>query len=170
MRSNSTPPGPSPGIVQGYLAGFYDETTMSDHEPAKPGSNGRLTDGRFAGGNTIARGNPLNRRMATLRSALLDSTTPEDVQAVGAKLAELAKAGDVQAARVYLEHVIGKAPQSVELTGPDGSALGLDWQRVEAAVLAALQPFGEQARFAVALALRGVVNDAGRAEPTGDEA
>jgi hypothetical protein len=143
---------------------------MSNEQAVNHRSDGRAPNGQWAPGNRAALGNPNNRKMHQLRAALLDSAKPEDVQAVGAKLAELAKAGDVQAARVYLEHVIGKAPQSVELTGPDGSALGLDWQRVEAAVLAALQPFGDQARFAVALALRGVVTDAGRAEPPDAEA
>jgi hypothetical protein len=142
---------------------------MSD-APINPTSNGRHPDGRFNYGHKFARGNPVHRRMAALRGALLDATTPEDVQAVGAKLAELAKGGDVQAAKVWLDAVIGRPVQAVELTGADGESLGLDWSRVEAAVLTALQPFGEQARFAVALALRGVVVDAGRAEPTGDEA
>jgi hypothetical protein len=56
---------------------------MSPHEPVKPGSNGRLSDGRFAAGNAIARGNPVNSQMATLRAALLERAKPEDVQAVG---------------------------------------------------------------------------------------
>jgi hypothetical protein len=142
---------------------------MSDTNGTGPPVNHR-SDGRWAPGNRASQGNANNRRMARLRAALLDSATPEDVRDVGAKLAELAKGGDVAAARVYLEHVIGKAPQSVELTGPDGSPLGLDWGRVESAILAALTPFGEQARFAVALALRGIVTDADRAEQPGDEA
>jgi hypothetical protein len=138
-------------------------------EPIEPNRNGRLPGGRFAPGHGYSRG-PRNTRMATLRAALLDAATPEDVRAVGAKLAELAKGGDVQAARVWLEYTVGRPAQQVELTGAEGEPLGVDWNRIEAAVLAALAPFGEQARFAVALALRGVVTDAGRAEPTGDEA
>jgi hypothetical protein len=147
-----------------------DDGTINDRGDGDDRPVNHRSDGRWAPGNKASLGNANNRRMAVLRKALLDSASPEDVQAVGSKLAELAKAGDVQAARVYLEHVIGKAPQSVEVTGPDGASLGLDWSQVEAAVLAALAPFGDQARFAVALALRGVVTDAGRAEQPGDEA
>jgi hypothetical protein len=145
-----------------------DEAPMSDPiGPIDPNANGRVPGGRFAPGHTYSRG-PRHTRMAALRAALLDSATPEDVRAVGTKLAELARGGDVQAAKVWLDFVVGKPPQAVELTGADGESLGLDWSRVEAAVLAALAPFGGQARFAVALALRGVVTDADRAEQPGD--
>src|SRR3954466_6916760 len=102
-----------------------------DQETVRNGTKGRLTAGRFGAGNRFGGGNPNARRMFDLRKALLDSAKPEDVQAVGAKLAELAMAGDVQAAKLWLEYTVGKPPQAVELTGPDGSALGLDWQRVE---------------------------------------
>jgi hypothetical protein len=143
---------------------------MSDPTgPIEPNPNGRVPGGRFAVGHTHSRG-PRNTKMAELRRAVLEVETPERVRSVIDKMREQATAGDASAARVYLDHVLGKAPQSVELSGLDGESLGVDWTRVEAAVLAALQPFGEQARFAVALALRGVVTDAGRAEPTGDEA
>jgi hypothetical protein len=134
--------------------------TLTDTLTVKPGSDGRLPDGRFAAGNAIARGNPVNRRMASLRAALLDSATSEAVQAVGAKLAELARGGDVQAAKVWLDFVVGKPPQAVELTGADGEPLaGLDWGRVQGAILDALAPFSE-AKVAVALKLRELTDDA----------
>jgi hypothetical protein len=44
---------------------------------------------------------------------------------ITAKLAELAEAGDVQAARLWLEYTIVKPIPAVELSGPDGEPLGL---------------------------------------------
>jgi hypothetical protein len=119
----------------------------------EPGPNGRSPDGRFALGNQAATGNPINRRMKELRRALLDSTSPEDVKAVGQTLWELATGGDVQAARVWLEFVIGKPPQALEVSGPDGQALGIEV--VMTAVLVALAPYPE-ARLAVAARLKEV--------------
>ena len=119
----------------------------------EPSPNGRSPDGRFALGNQAAAGNPINRRMKELRRALLDSTSPEDVKAVGQTLWELATGGDVQAAKVWLEFVIGKPPQALEVSGPDGQALGMEV--VMTAVLAALAPYPE-ARLAVAAGLKEV--------------
>ena len=119
----------------------------------EPGPNGRTPDGRFALGNQAAAGNPINRRMKELRRALLDSTRPEDVTEVGKTLCELATGGDVQAARVWLEFVIGKPPQALEVSGPDGQALGMEV--VMTAVLVALAPYPE-ARLAVAARLKEV--------------
>src|SRR5262249_46076811 len=64
--------------------------------------------GRFAPGNKFSRGNPFGRAQAELRKALLDAATADDVRRGGAKLAELASAGDVAAARVVLEDAVGK--------------------------------------------------------------
>jgi hypothetical protein len=119
----------------------------------EPGPNGRSSDGRFVLGNHAAAGNPIHRRMKELRRALLDSTSPEDVKAVGKTLLSLATGGDVQAARVWLEFVIGKSPQALEVSGPDGQALGMEV--VMTAVLVALAPYPE-ARLAVAARLKEV--------------
>jgi hypothetical protein len=60
-----------------------------------------------------------------LRRAWLAAATPERVEALADKLFELALTGDVQAARVWLEHVIGKPLQAVEVSGPDRAPLKL---------------------------------------------
>jgi hypothetical protein len=91
----------------------------------EPTPKGRQLDGRFATGNRISQGNIGNKRMQELRRALLGSTTPEDVQEVGKALLEMAIGGDVAAAKVLLDHVVGKPVQAVELSGPDGVALDL---------------------------------------------
>jgi hypothetical protein len=122
----------------------------------KPGSDGRQAGGRFGPGNSISRGNPHARRMHELRGALLADADPDAVRRVGRKLLALAENGDVAAIKIWLSYVIGQPVQAVELTGPDGGPLGVDFVRLEGAVLAALEPFGAEARFAVAGAIRGV--------------
>jgi hypothetical protein len=139
---------------------------MSDPVPT---SNGRHVDGRFTPGNAIGKGNPGNRRQRELRAALIEAATPEKVKAVEEALYELAVGGDVAAAKVWLDHVVGKPVQAVELAGPDGQALGMEV--VMTAVLAALAPYPE-ARLAVAARLKGVGrgHDAGPGDRAGDPA
>src|SRR6516165_11000761 len=84
---------------------------MSDPVPT---SNGRHVDGRFTPGNAIGKGNPGNRRQRELREALLECATPEKVKAVEEALHELAVGGDVAAAKVWLDHVVGKPLQAVQ--------------------------------------------------------
>jgi hypothetical protein len=131
-------------------------------------NGGRTREGRFGPGNQYARGNPQNRRVAEFRQSLLDATDSDTVVRVGKTLSDLAVAGDVTAAKVWLEFVIGKPPQAVELSGPDGEPLGVDWERLQATLLGALGRFPE-AKVAVAVALRGLaVDDTRDAEQPGD--
>src|SRR5262249_47427828 len=132
-------------------------------------ANGRDSKGLFAPGNTIAKGNVGNARMKELRRALLDCATPEKVKAVEESLHELAVGGDVAAAKVWLDHVVGKPVQAVELAGPDGQTLGMEV--VMTAVLAALAPYPE-APLAVAARLQGVGrgHDDGPGDRAGDPA
>jgi hypothetical protein len=140
---------------------------MSTDEPPEAENNGRSAGGRFAAGNAFAKGNPQARRMAELRRVFLDASSPEILTAMSKKLAMLALEGDVQALKLYLSYTLGQPTQAIELTGADGEPLGLDWARAESAILSALKPFGDDARFAVALAIRGVVH-AEDAEQAGD--
>lgn len=119
--------------------------------------------GRFAPGNKLSHGNANNRRMHHLRARLLATATDADIEAVGKKLVALARDGDVAAAKVWLDHVAGRAPQAIELSGPDGEPLGLDWARVQSTLLAALARFPE-ARLAVAMKLKGLADDAAAVE------
>ena len=137
---------------------------MSDDAPLSHDRNGQanhLPSGRFAPGNRLGKGNPVHRRMAELRAALVESAKPEYLEAIANKLAASAMEGDVAAAKLYLAYTAGPPPQQVEVTGADGEPLGVDWSRVERGILAALEPFGEGARFAVAVALRRAALDAG---------
>jgi hypothetical protein len=133
----------------------------------RPGFDGRDGAGRFARGNAIARGNPFARRMATLRQALLDSATPDDVQRVGRMLLGLAEAGDVAAAKVWLEYTVGRPPQALELSGPEGEPLSFDLSRLQSVLLGALASYPE-AKVAVAAALKGLADDTRDVERPGD--
>jgi len=110
-------------------------------------SNGHDSRGYFTKGNKLGRGNPVAKRSHELRKVLLDTTSAADVERVGRKLYEMALDGDVQAAQVWLSYIVGKPTQAVQVSGPDGKALGV--QVIVAAVLKALGPYPE-ARLAVA--------------------
>lgn len=53
-------------------------------------------------------------RVAKLRCAMLEAVTPEDMTAIIRKLVELAREGDVQAAKEVLSRTLGK-PQEIDL-------------------------------------------------------
>jgi hypothetical protein len=91
--------------------------------------------GKFAKGNTIASGNPNNRRMYELRKCILDATKPEHVLAVMTRLLTLAvKDGDVMACRVWLEYTVGKPTTPIEVSGPDGEPARLDVASIVAVI------------------------------------
>jgi len=81
---------------------------MSERTPSPTGDSGRDERGRFIVGNDIGIGNPHAKQVARLRSALLDAITPADMKAIISALIEKAKAGDVHAASVLFERVLGK--------------------------------------------------------------
>ena len=76
--------------------------------PSPNGDNGRDESGRFTPGNPGGPGNPHAAQVGRLRSALLDAVTPEDMRAVALALVEKARAGDIAAARVLFDRVLGK--------------------------------------------------------------
>ena len=70
--------------------------------------------GRFMPGNPGGPGNPFARQTAALRQALLDAITPQDMQAIAAKLIEQAKDGNIQAAKLLFTYAIGKPQPAPE--------------------------------------------------------
>jgi hypothetical protein len=79
----------------------------------------RHDNGRFVSGNPGGPGRPRGCKPAeTLRRALFDSVTAEQVQAVIRKLRELALDGNVTAARCFLDHAVGRPVQALELSAP----------------------------------------------------
>ncbi len=74
----------------------------------------RDRSGRFAPGNKVGRGNPMAARVAKLRCAMLEAVSDDDMTAIIRKLVELAREGDVQAAKEVLMRTLGK-PQEIDL-------------------------------------------------------
>ena len=135
--ANRTPmhrPGPSTSqaVENGSTPWMSENSTMSD---------GRNLNGHFAAGNKIGRGNPGNKRLAELRRALLDCVTPEQVKDVGNALYKQALDGDVHAAKVWLEFVIGKPCQAVEIAVAEPT--GLDLYSLTKLITTALEPWPE---------------------------
>ncbi len=88
-----------------------------------PTDNSRNTmTGTFQGGNRAAvgaRGNPHpnNARIGELKRALIACGTVEDVQKLYAALMAAALDGDVPAAKLLLDHLVGRPTQPIEVTG-----------------------------------------------------
>jgi len=86
------------------------------NRPSSNGRNGRDASGRFAKGNPGGPGNPFARRVAAIRSALLDAVDDGGIDQVAHGLLQAAKAGDVAAAKLLLSYTIG---QPMAATNPD---------------------------------------------------
>src|SRR5688572_26011051 len=71
-------------------------------------SSGRDELGRFAAGNPGGPGNPFNRRLAELRSAVTEAVTREDMLDLFAMLKFKAKGGDLAATKIILQYTLGK--------------------------------------------------------------
>ena len=82
---------------------------MLDSTPSQNGSNGRDSNGRFAPGWKGGPGNPHAIKVQRLRTALLESVAPKDVEEVIDAMLKSAKKGDVVAAREILDRTIGRA-------------------------------------------------------------
>ena len=107
----------------------------------------------FSKGN--AGGNPNGKRMAELKRALIACGTEEDVQKLYAALLTAALGGDTPAAKLLLDHLVGRPSQSIELTGIEGDSVKIDMANLTTVILGALGSHPE-ARYAVAAALRGI--------------
>lgn len=85
---------------------------------------GRDSGGRFTKGYVGGPGNPFARKANELRAALYAAATKEDMADMVRALIEKVKAkGDAYAASVIFDRLFGKAPQAIELSGPDGEPL-----------------------------------------------
>ena len=63
-------------------------------------------------GNSGGPGNPFAARVGRLRAALIDAVAPDDVRQVVQRLVAKAKAGDIAAAKVLFERVLGRPLQA----------------------------------------------------------
>lgn len=78
----------------------------------------RSPNGQFGAGNPGGPGNPYARRVAALRTALMDAVTDEDIRAVARALVHQAKAGEVPAIRELLDRLVGKPTAKAEQCAP----------------------------------------------------
>jgi hypothetical protein len=117
--------------------------------------NGRGDRGWFAQGNKLASGNPNAKHHAALKKALIECATVEDVQNLYKALMAAALGGDVQVAKLLLDHLVGRPSQSIEVTGIEGDPVKIDMANLTTVILGALGSHPE-ARYAVAAALRGI--------------
>lgn len=74
----------------------------------------RSPNGQFGAGNPGGPGNPYARRVAALRTALMDAVTDDDIRAVAKALVKRAKAGEVPAIRELLDRLVGKPTDKAE--------------------------------------------------------
>jgi hypothetical protein len=93
-------------------------------EETSMGVNGRslaIRDerGRLMPGSRLGAGNLGQHHRGELRRALITAKTPENIRQVGDKLVEEALGGNVYAAKVWLDHVLGRPLQALEISGPD---------------------------------------------------
>ena len=83
-------------------------------EPSPNRGNGRDVHGRFVKGNTGGPGNPLAKRAARIRSALMQAVTAKDIREITIQLVQKAKSGDLAAIKILLDRTIGP-PVEVDL-------------------------------------------------------
>ncbi len=81
--------------------------------------------GRIKPGMRLGLNNRGQAARKDLRLALLGADTDSNIRAIGKKLVAMALDGDVAAARLWLDHVLGKPRQQVEISGPGGSPLSM---------------------------------------------
>jgi hypothetical protein len=89
---------------------------------------GRKPNGQFGPGNPGG-GGPKGSRNAHWHKLLHDSTTDDEFIAAWQVVKDAVKAGDMKAAVIFFERMLGKAVQSVELTGADGEALVVTFKK-----------------------------------------
>ena len=83
-------------------------------KPATTPAPGRTAQGTFSTGNQFGCGNPNNRKMAALRTALVESLTADKMKQLGQKLFDVALGGDWVAAKLLLAYGVGKPPETVD--------------------------------------------------------
>ena len=72
------------------------------------GTNGnRAPDGRFLPGCKPGPGNPLAKKANQLRAALSRAVTVADVREIAKKMIDLARGGDIQAAKLVFDRALG---------------------------------------------------------------
>jgi hypothetical protein len=85
---------------------------MSDAPSTNGPNGGRASNGRFAPGNRLGRGNPFNKRQCELRAALFKAVDNENMELAAKAILDKAKRGNVVAFRELADRLMGKAVPS----------------------------------------------------------
>jgi hypothetical protein len=85
---------------------------LKDGEAQAP--HGRDGRGRFAKGNKFGPGNPFARKVAALRTALIETVTEEDMRSIAQQLVVIARLGDMAAIKLLFQYVLGKPATAVD--------------------------------------------------------
>jgi len=90
------------------------EENVSSSSPSPNGPDGRDALGRFGKGNPGGPGNPYAKRVAAIRSALLDAVSEDDLRGIVNALVSKAKAGDVAAAKEVFNRLVGRPSAAID--------------------------------------------------------
>ena len=93
-------------------------TKKPGDSPLPNGETGRDERGRFAKGNPGGPGNPLAQKATEMRQAAMDAIGPEHVGAILRKVARKALEGDLRAARIVLDRVLGRPREEADIAAP----------------------------------------------------
>lgn len=83
----------------------------------------RDPNGRFVEGNPGGPGNPAWKNLRVLKSVIVECTSRDDIAAVWEKLKELAIDGNLGAIKYFLDRIMGKPKETVEVEGDSLAAL-----------------------------------------------
>jgi hypothetical protein len=89
------------------------EAKTPEQGSAKAPAEGRAEGGRFAKGNRGGPGNPFARKVAKLRSVLLDAVDPDRLKRIVLKLIDMAEAGDIAAMKLLFSYSLGQPDKAV---------------------------------------------------------
>jgi hypothetical protein len=102
------------------------ETLRGERAPGE--DNGRDARGRFAAGNKFGPGNPFARKVAALRTALIETVTEEDMRFIAEQLVVTARLGDMAAIKLLFQYVLGKPAAAVDPDTLGHQELDLYWR------------------------------------------
>ncbi len=100
--------------------------TMPNDLFTNPSTAGRDARGRFARGNGLGRGNPFARRVAALRSALLEEVDEAKFRRMARDLVEMALQKDLAAIKLVFHYVLGRPTPMVNPDDLDR----LEWEQL----------------------------------------
>jgi hypothetical protein len=78
------------------------------NQPSPNGTNGRDRNGKFTPGNRVGKGNPFAAECARLRSAMIQAVSDDDVSTIIKAVVAKARNGDLAAAALVLDRVLGR--------------------------------------------------------------